>query len=238
MKISANGLAIVKAFEGCLKKVPGKPGYFKPYVCPAGVLTIGWGHTNHHKPKFNESAVWSQDQCDAVLVGDMGTFERHVEKNAQVILAQHEFDALVSWAYNTGGPSHATVWKHLNAGRRKKVGPALKAWNKANGQVLNGLVRRRNSEAALFDGNIEEALKIAGAKKPTDKPISKPSPAPKPDTKPAVQSKEIWATIGTILTTILGIVTDWRVLSVLVVGFGLFAIYWRFNKDDIRGWFS
>jgi lysozyme len=225
MKIGANGLAIVKAFEGCFRKA---------YVCPAGVLTIGWGHTNHHKPKFDKDAVWSQDKCDQVLVGDMGTFERHVEKNAKVVLAQHEFDALVSWAYNTGGPSHASVWKHLNAGQRHKVGPALKAWNKANGQVLNGLVRRRDSEAALFDGDVEKALRIAGAKKPPSKPQSKPTPEPKPATK----SKEIWGSIGAILTAILSAITDWKVLAILVVAFAAYVIWQRYSKDDISGWFK
>lgn len=92
-----------------------------------------------------------------------------------------------------------------------------------------GLQGRREREAKLF----EKGLKA----KPVSNPVRVPVPE-KPETKPAIQSKEIWATIGTILTTILGVVTDWRVLSVLVVGFGLFAIYWRFNKDDIRGWFS
>ena len=45
VRISQNGLAIVKAFEGCLSPVAGRPGYFKPYVDPVGVLTIGYGHT-------------------------------------------------------------------------------------------------------------------------------------------------------------------------------------------------
>jgi lysozyme family protein len=69
-------------------------------------------------------------------------------------------------------------------------------------------------------------------------PDVEPVKKPKPETKPAVQSGEIWATIGTILTTILGVVTDWRILSVLVVAFGLFVIWRRYSKDDIKGLFS
>jgi lysozyme len=163
MKIGPNGLSVVKAFEGCHKAVPGKPGYFKAYYDPVNVLTIGWGHTNHHKPTFGANTVWSQAACDAVLAGDMVTFERHVEKNAKVPLAQHEFDALVSWSYNTGGPAHATVWKRLNAGDKAGVPSALAAWNKARGNVLNGLVRRRKAEGQLFAGDIKGALRTAQA---------------------------------------------------------------------------
>lgn len=180
MKISENGLAIVRAFEGCHRAVPGRPGYFKAYVDPVGVLTIGWGHTNHHEPKFDASTVWSQAQCDAVKMKDMAVFERHVEKHAKVPLAQHEFDALVSWSFNTGGPASATVWKRVNSGDKAGVPSALAAWNKGtvNGQkvVLNGLTRRRKAEGELFAGNITAALATAGAKKP--KPVATSIPVP------------------------------------------------------------
>jgi lysozyme len=163
MKIGPNGLAVVKAFEGCHKAVKGKPGYFKAYLDPVNVLTIGWGHTNHHKPKFNADAVWSQAACDAVLAGDMVIFEKHVAKHAGVLLKQHEYDALVSWAFNTGGPAHATLWKKLNAGDKAAIPSELAKWNKAGGNVLNGLVRRRKAEGQLFAGDIKGAMKTAQA---------------------------------------------------------------------------
>jgi lysozyme len=164
LKIGADGLAVVKAFESCMRAIKGRPGYFAAYYDPVNVLTIGWGHTNHHKPTFGANTVWSQAACDAVLAGDMVTFEKHVEKHAKVPLAQHEFDALVSWSYNTGGPSHATVWKRLNSGDKAGVPSALAAWNKAGGNVLKGLVRRRKSEGQLFAGDIKGALRTAQGK--------------------------------------------------------------------------
>lgn len=191
MKISETGLAIVKAFEGCHKPVPGKPGYFKAYKDPVGVITIGYGHTNHHEPKFTASTVWSQAECDRVLALDMATFERHVERLAKVPLAQHEFDALVSWAYNTGGPATATLWKKLNAGNKAAIPGELAKWNKGGGKVLAGLTRRRASEGHLFAGRIDEALRVAGAKKPPTKPAAKPAlvviqptAPPPPDVEP------------------------------------------------------
>ena len=163
MKISDNGLAVVKAFEGCLKPVPGMAGHFRQYICPAGVPTIGWGHTNHHPPRFDAGTVWSQAKCDEVLRGDMGRFERHVEKHAPEVTIQHRFDALVSWSYNTGGPPSSAVWTYARRGDVAATRARLARWNKGGGRVLAGLVRRRESEADLFEGKIDEALRTAGA---------------------------------------------------------------------------
>lgn len=168
MKIGPDGLAIVKAFESCMAKIPGRPGFFKAYYDPVNVLTIGWGHTNHHLPKFDAATVWSQAQCDAALAGDMATFEAHVNRQAKVSLKQCEFDALVSWSFNTGGPSTASLWRLLNAGDKASIPANLAQWNKGTvkGQkvVLNGLTRRRKAEGLLFQGKIKEAYAVAGAK--------------------------------------------------------------------------
>lgn len=161
MRMSDAGLALVKAFESCAVEVKSRPGFFRPYRDSAGVLTIGWGHTNHHLPRFDGNAIWSQAQCDAALAGDMGTFERWVSNLAKVDLKQCEFDALVSWAFNTGGPATATLWKKLNAGNKAAVPAELAKWNRGGGKVLRGLVRRRKAEGLMFAGKIEEALAVA-----------------------------------------------------------------------------
>jgi lysozyme len=202
MRISPTGLAIVKAFESCLAPIPGRPGFFKPYVDPVGVLTIGWGHTNHHEPKFTADSVWSQKQCDDALADVMLTFEYHVSRLAKVSLTQYEFDALVSWSYNTGGPVTATLWRKLNAGNKAAVPSELAKWNRGGGRVLNGLTRRRKSEGELFAGNVAAALKTAGAKAPVKLPPDpapvKPPPVPGtiasiPGPQPAPVQPSFWA---------------------------------------------
>jgi lysozyme len=171
MKMGPHGLAVVKAFESCMAAVKAKPGYFAAYVDPVGVLTIGWGHTNHHLPKFDGGTVWSQAQCDAALAGDMAIFEAHVNRLAKVPLEQHEFDALVSWAYNTGGPSTASLWTLLNSGDKASIPANLAQWNKGGGRVLAGLTRRRKAEGLLFQGKIKEAYEVAQiAKSPAKTP--------------------------------------------------------------------
>ena len=183
LSIGAAGIAVVKAFESCMAAVPGRPGYFMAYVDPVGVLTIGFGHTNHHEPKFNSHTVWSRAECDAALVRDLAIFENHVRRNAKVPLKQCEFDALVSWAYNTGGPSTASVWTALNAGNKELVPTKLAAWNKGGGRVLNGLVRRRKAEGLLFQGKLAEAYATAQIRTAATILPSRPNPPP-PDVPP------------------------------------------------------
>lgn len=188
LKMSPTGLAIVKAFESCLTPVKGRPGFFQPYVDPVGVLTIGWGHTNHHEPKFTTASVWSQKQCDDALAGVMITFENHVKKLSKVSLKQCEFDALVSWSYNTGGPETATLWRKLNAGDKASVPRELAKWNRGGGKVLNGLTRRRKSEAELFAGDFVAALKTAQVKGP----VPSPAAAPVAPVAPVAPQKPSW----------------------------------------------
>lgn len=161
LRMGPAGLELVRAFESCMKKIPGRPGFFKPYMDSAGVLTIGWGHTNHHLPRFDARSVWSQAECDSALAGDMSTFERRVLDLAKVQLEQHEFDALVSWSFNTGGPASATLWKRLNAGQKSAAPAELAKWNRAGGKVLAGLVRRRKAEGLMFKGDVRGALAVA-----------------------------------------------------------------------------
>jgi lysozyme len=154
MHISAKGLALVKAFESCLKPVPGLPGHFRAYKCPADKLTIGWGHTNDHGRQFNAGSVWTQDECDAELATDMQHFERVVDRLVKVELKQHQFDALVSFAYNCGegALSGSTLLKKVNNGEFGAAAEEFNKWVHANGVKLNGLVRRRASESLLFQG--------------------------------------------------------------------------------------
>ncbi|BEV43903.1 lysozyme [Afipia carboxidovorans] len=159
-RIGQPGLELIKAFESCMKAIKSRPGYFTTYLDSAGVLTIGWGHTNHHPPYFSAGAAWSQLECDAALASDTITFERHVRKLCKVDLEQHEFDALVSWAFNTGGPATATLWKKLNAGNKAAVPAELGKWNRAGGRVLKGLVRRRKAESLMFAGDVRGALAL------------------------------------------------------------------------------
>ena len=136
MKISTTGLNLIKSFEGCR---------LTAYKCPAGVWTIGYGHTGNVK----SGQKITQAKADAYLKSDLARFEKHVMSyDKKYNWTQNEFDALVSFAYNVGNITGLT-----NGGKRtkKQISERLTSYNKANGKVLAGLTRRRAAEKELFD---------------------------------------------------------------------------------------
>jgi len=155
LHLSKQGAALVQAFENCLQPVSGiTPKRFRAYRCPAGVLTIGWGHTNDHGRRFDEGTVWTQADCDFAFAEDMAHFEAAVRRLVTVALKQEQFDALVSFAYNCGEGNleKSTLLRKVNAGDFAAAALEFPRWNRGGGRVLAGLVRRRASEALLFQG--------------------------------------------------------------------------------------
>ena len=141
MNTSAEGIALIKKFEGC---------ELKAYQCSAGVWTIGYGHTKD----VEEGDTISKDQAEEMLVEELHEYENYVNEYVNVALSQNQFDALVSWVYNLG-PANltaSTMLKVLNSGEYEDVPAQMKRWNKAGGKVLEGLIRRREAEACLFVG--------------------------------------------------------------------------------------
>ena len=141
MKISAEGLSLIKKFEGC---------ELEAYKCSAGVWTIGYGHTKG----VEEGMTITKDQAEEMLLEELVEYERAVEEAVHNQLDQCMFDALVSWTYNLGPTNlnSSTMLKVLNEGKYDEVPAQIKRWNKAGGKVLEGLVRRREAEALLFEG--------------------------------------------------------------------------------------
>lgn len=140
MQISKAGLDLIKQFEGL---------YLNAYRCPAGVPTIGYGHT----AGVAMGQTITQQQADDYLRRDVRQFERAVSRLARVPLTQGQFDALVSFAFNLGegALAQSTLLRLLNAGDYAGAAAQFDRWNKAGGRVLPGLVRRRAAERALFE---------------------------------------------------------------------------------------
>ena len=148
-RLTKAGANLIKHFEGCLEPHGGQ---FKAYKCPANVLTIGWGHTNHHGRKFDAATKWTSKECDAAFLEDMQGFESAVRRLVKVPLTSYQYDALVSFCYNCGEGNLAksTLLKKVNNKEFEAAAQEFKKWNKGGGKVLPGLTRRRASEALLF----------------------------------------------------------------------------------------
>jgi len=150
LKLSEAGENLIKHFESCMRQTG--PDQYKAYACPAGVPTLGWGTTRWQGKPVTLDMVWTGEQCDEAFLHDMIKYENEVKKLVQTGLQQWEYDALVSFTYNCGASALAksTLLRKINNGDFQGAALEFHRWNKANGKVLPGLVRRRASEALLF----------------------------------------------------------------------------------------
>ncbi len=153
--ISARGLALIKQFEGCARRLPD--GRFAAYPDPgtgADPWTIGWGATGRdhvHGGRIGPGTVWTQSQCDARLASDLVRYAAEVARALGTApTTQNQFDALVSFHYNTGAIARATLTKRHIARDYAGAAAEFARWNKAGGKVLRGLTRRRAAEAKLY----------------------------------------------------------------------------------------
>lgn len=133
--LGSGGLELIKKFEGL---------YLKAYKCPAGVRTIGYGHTNG----VSADMTITEAQATQFLLEDVASSEKYVNKQAMSFEPnQNEFDALVSFTFNCGCGNLA---KLVNGRSKQQVADSLLLYNKGGGKVLKGLERRRKEERELF----------------------------------------------------------------------------------------
>lgn len=134
-------LSIIKLSEGLR---------LEAYLCPAGVWTIGYGHTKGVK----KGDFITLEEAEMLLREDVKDAENAVNKYVKVGINQNQFDALVSFVFNLGSGNFktSTLLRKLNTGDYLGAANEFKRWNKAGGKVLNGLVKRREDEANLFIG--------------------------------------------------------------------------------------
>jgi len=153
--IGPRGTALIKQFEGCARK--RGDGLIEAYPDPGTggePWTIGWGATGadrFHGGRIRPGTVWTQGQCDARLAEDLARYAADVARAlGSTPTTQGQFDALVSFHYNTGAIARATLTKKHIARDYAGAAAEFARWNKAGGQVLRGLTRRREAEAALY----------------------------------------------------------------------------------------
>jgi GH24 family phage-related lysozyme (muramidase) len=146
MKISDEGLRLIRSFEGYHTRLPD--GGCAAYLCPAGVPTIGHGVTEGIKLGM----VWTAEEAETALRREIAKHEAAVTRLVTVDINQNEFDALVSFSYNCGigALTRSGLLRKLNKGDRLGASKEFAKWNRGGGRVLKGLVSRREREAALF----------------------------------------------------------------------------------------
>lgn len=141
--------------ENCYKLIKKYEGFSsKPYKCPAGIPTIGYGSTfylNGNKVTMKDTPI-SEEVALSILFSAVEDFSKKVEKLLKVPVNQNQFDALVDFSYNLGigNFQKSTLLKLINNKDFIGASKQFKKWNKSNGKVLNGLTNRRKEEEELF----------------------------------------------------------------------------------------
>ena len=206
-KVSAHGVQMIMRLEGTRDTV---------YLDAVGLPTVGVGHLLT-KDELSSGRIiaanggiidirkpLSYGDIYALLMDDLEEYEYAIKTNITQTLNQHQFDALVSWAFNVGAGAVArsTLRKLLNAGNFEAVPAQLRRWDKAGGRVLRGLQNRRDAEVSMWLGQYSD--NTVTITEPIDKPITMvtttdgevlPTYYPTREqlnSKPAVQSKIVW----------------------------------------------
>ena len=140
LKVSESGLRFIKACEGFSSH---------PYICPAGVWTIGYGSI---RGVTKDSLPMTEAQASDLLLIELQRYEAAVSRLVSVPLNQHEFDALVSFTYNLGSAAlqRSTLRQKLNRDDREGAAGQFIKWVWAGGRKLKGLVSRRIAERDMF----------------------------------------------------------------------------------------
>jgi lysozyme len=146
MKLNARGYDLIKQYEGYSDR---------PYLCPAGIPTIGFGNTyypNGTKVKLTDKQI-TREYANEMLQFVADNFAKEVSKSIKSIISQNQLNALTSFAYNLGMTNfrNSTLLKKVNANPND---PTIKEeflkWNKSNGKILQGLINRRRAESNLY----------------------------------------------------------------------------------------
>ncbi len=137
---SENGLAMTKSFEGLR---------LTAYQDVAGVWTVGYGHTG---PGVHEGLTITEAEAEVYLRLDMMRAVVFVNHRVTVPITQNQFDALVDFCFNVGVGAFqkSSLLGYVNQGEFAAAAVQFSLWNRADGEVLKGLVRRRAAEAKLF----------------------------------------------------------------------------------------
>lgn len=146
----------MKASLNCIKLIKDSEGFSAvPYLCPAGIPTIGYGSTRYEDGRrvtLHDIAISEGDAIRLCMATLATEYENAVNRYVKVPLNQNQADALIDFAYNCGIQNlrTSTLLKKLNAGDYAGAADQFGKWVQSNGRKLAGLVKRREAERLLF----------------------------------------------------------------------------------------
>lgn len=241
MQMSQAGIdAMLKQFEGCK---------LTAYKCPAGIWTIGYGHTSSAgAPIVEPGMTITQAQAEIILKADLVRYEQPVAALLKQPVAQNQFDVLVDFAYNAGigALKSSTLLKKVNAGDFDAVPGELMKWTKGGGKVLPGLVRRRQAESIWWSAGAGPVDTQEHRAEPDSIPAKTMADSKQGNSAVAVgllgsvgAAKEIAAQVQDtkdLFETVMGLLSNPQfVMMALVIGLGAAIWYWRRQHMEAHG---
>ena len=141
--VNQDTIDLIKKYEGFAPR---------PYICPAGKRTIGYGHVILPNEKFDNDKLITKNFAESLMLWDLQKFCAAVDELVTVPLTDNQFGALVSFAYNLGTKNlkDSTLLKKLNDGKHRDAAAQFDRWVYADGRRLEGLMKRREAERELF----------------------------------------------------------------------------------------
>ncbi len=147
MKTSDRGRKFIEQWEES-----GKPLLVARWDSLGRVWEIGFGHTSAAGlPRVQPHSKITAEEADAILASDLAAVEADVNHHVKVDINQNQFDALVSFDFNTGALNRSNVLRAVNSNHLEAVAHDLKAWSHAGGKFVQGLYNRRVAEGRLFN---------------------------------------------------------------------------------------
>ena len=153
MKVNSDGIEIIKKWEGCADGDPSTP-LLDPYICPAGVATIGYGSTwtsEGNRVSMSDEAI-THEMASELLAEEVERVEQQLTRLISVSVTENQFSALGSFVYNVGSGNFqsSTLRSRLNRGDYVGASEEFWKWRRGGGVILPGLVARRAEEKELF----------------------------------------------------------------------------------------
>jgi lysozyme len=198
MAIPKECLDLIKGFEGYLRRLNDGTDRVKPYLCPAGVPTIGYGSTRYFpggaRVKMDDPPI-SEARAAECFGGELVENENDFDKLTSTKVHPIMRGVGVSFIYNCGNGAYraSNLRRVINERRWKDVPYELSKWKRGGGRVLAGLVRRRHDEGVLFMRGVR-LMESGDMGQPTPNPVPIPTPisVPVPGQVPSQWWRPVW----------------------------------------------
>lgn len=228
--VNQAGMDLIKRWEGCK---------LKAYKDVAGVWTVGYGLTTAAGfIEVGPDTTLTQEEADWYLEQAVNKYADGIRSAITAPINENQFAAFVSLAYNVGiaGVRRSSALRHFNEGNLDKVPRAIRAWNKAGGRVVQGLVNRREAEVKLFETLVVPASTPASTPAPpTVNPVSRERSNPAQSKTVQASAVQIASGVGAGVSAVATLNGTAQLIAVGFAGLVVLMALWII-RERLKKW--